>query len=195
MSDQRPLPKFAHLLPKNAKRVFQGKIFDVYQWQQKMFDGSTATFEMLKRPDTVDALAFVDDKVILLRQQQPGSDEYWSLPGGRVDPGEDIYESIKREVKEETGIEFKNWKLVFVQQMAHKIDGFIYTFIATDPGERSEQKLDPGERITVHEIAYPEVLEMVKHDENEIGHTGYLQHKLLHGQASLEDILNDPGIA
>ncbi len=36
-------------IPPNAKRVFKGIIFDVYQWQQKMFDGSKETFEMLKR--------------------------------------------------------------------------------------------------------------------------------------------------
>ena len=39
-------------LPKNAKRVFKGKIFDVYQWDQKMFDNSVEIFEKMKRTDT-----------------------------------------------------------------------------------------------------------------------------------------------
>lgn len=35
-------------LPPQAKKVFTGQIFDVYQWEQEMYDGSFETFEMLK---------------------------------------------------------------------------------------------------------------------------------------------------
>lgn len=38
-------------IPPNAQRVFSGKIFDVYQWPQPLFDGSIATFEVAKRLD------------------------------------------------------------------------------------------------------------------------------------------------
>ena len=31
-------------LPEQAKKVFDGEIFDVYQWDQEMYDGSTETF-------------------------------------------------------------------------------------------------------------------------------------------------------
>jgi len=31
-------------IPKDAKLVFKGKIFDVYQWQQKVYDGTTVTY-------------------------------------------------------------------------------------------------------------------------------------------------------
>ena len=46
---ERTLPAGAHLIPPEAKCVFRGKIFDVYQWPQRLYDGSTATFEMLRR--------------------------------------------------------------------------------------------------------------------------------------------------
>ena len=35
-------------VPKQAKRVFKGVIFDVYQWEQEMFDGTKEIFEKLK---------------------------------------------------------------------------------------------------------------------------------------------------
>ena len=47
------IPQKAKLIPKQAECKFRGELFDVYQWPQKLFDGSMSTFEMLKRDDTV----------------------------------------------------------------------------------------------------------------------------------------------
>ena len=59
-------------IPDNAKLVFKGVIFDVYQWQQELFDGSQATFEALKRPGTVQVIPTVGDRVLLSYEEQPG---------------------------------------------------------------------------------------------------------------------------
>mgnify|MGYP000255301749 CR=1 FL=1 len=39
-------------LPPDAKKDFDGIIFDVYHYNQKMYNGTTETFEILKRADT-----------------------------------------------------------------------------------------------------------------------------------------------
>ena len=49
----RTIPKDAKLVPADADKVFEGVIYDVYHWDQTLYDGSKAKFEMLKRPDTV----------------------------------------------------------------------------------------------------------------------------------------------
>ena len=60
-------------MPENAKCVFKGEIFDVYQWEQEMYDGTKATFEKLKRPDTVVVFPVLPDgQIILTEQEQPG---------------------------------------------------------------------------------------------------------------------------
>ena len=41
-------PKSKQPIPENAKRVFKGIIFDVYQWEQELYNGSKAVFEKLK---------------------------------------------------------------------------------------------------------------------------------------------------
>jgi len=43
-----------------------------------------------------------DGKIVMVRRQDTGQ---WSLPGGMVDWGEDIYTSARRELEEETGLE------------------------------------------------------------------------------------------
>ena len=53
------------------------------------------------RPGT-DAVIFDDGGRILLQQRM--DNEYWALPGGAVEIGESVEQSVKREVLEETGL-------------------------------------------------------------------------------------------
>jgi ADP-ribose pyrophosphatase len=155
----RPLPPNARLVPQQASRVFKGEIFDVYQWQQEMFDGSFETFEMIKRPDTVKIIAIDDGKIIALDEEQPEDDvRTHTLPGGRVDPTDtSVLEAAKRELLEETGLEFKDWYLLQITQRIPKIEWFWYTFVAQNKVAEHPTKLDAGERIAVKHVSYEEL--------------------------------------
>lgn len=53
---------------------------------------------------TVDAIIHDDrDRVLLIERKNPPPG--WALPGGFVDPGEDLTTAVLREVAEETGLE------------------------------------------------------------------------------------------
>lgn len=135
-------------IPEEAKKVFSGKIFDTYQWEQELYDGSFATFEKLDRPDTVLVLAMTKDKkLILTKQEQPDEEEFISLLGGRVDKGEDILTAAKREMLEESGFASDKMKLWFVHQPYSKINYEVHVFIALDAYKVQEPHLDPGEKI------------------------------------------------
>jgi len=45
-----------------------------------------------------------DRMLLILRGHEPGKG-LWSIPGGRIEPGETDEEAVKREVSEETGLE------------------------------------------------------------------------------------------
>jgi 8-oxo-dGTP pyrophosphatase MutT (NUDIX family) len=139
-------------MPPEAKRVFRGVIFDIYQWEQKLFDGTTTIFEKAKRPDTVVIVPVMEDgRLIILEQEQPGRPPFVSFPSGRVDPEEDPVDAAKRELLEETGhAPGEELVLWYAIQPTSKIDWAIYVFVARGCKRVSEQDLDGGEKISVN---------------------------------------------
>lgn len=155
------LKLFPNKIPSQAKKVFKGMIFDVYQWEQKMYDGSTHTFERIKRPDTVVVIPVTEDgKIIICEQEQPHREKpYLSLISGRVEENETAEESAKRELLEETGFEPKELMLWGSHSASDKIEWTIHTFIAKGCKKIAGQNLNPGEKIRCDFVSLQEFIE------------------------------------
>ncbi len=154
-------PKDLQPIPENAQCVFKGKIFDVYQWEQELYDGTKATFEKLKRPDTVVVWPVLPNgNILLTKQSQPSREDFIDVPSGRVDEGEDVLEAAKRELLEETGYASENMVFWRAFQPTAKIEWFVYLFIAKDCKKVKEQNPDVGEKIETFEASFDEILEI-----------------------------------
>jgi len=148
-------------IPPQAKRVFQGVIFEVYQWEQKMFDGTTEIFEAIKRPGTVQVIPTIGNKILLAYEEQPGKPRAYSLFGGRMEKDEEPIHAIKRELLEETGMESIDWELYKEYIPEGKIEWPMYVYIARDCKKVTEPKLDAGEKIEIKEVTVDAFLEIV----------------------------------
>jgi len=162
-------PKSVQPMPENAKLVFKGVIFDTYQWEQEMFDGSKETFEKLKRSDTVATIPITrDGKVILLDEEQPGKAKWFlSVPAGRMEEGEEPMEAAGRELLEETGYEAKEFVLWEASQPVSKVDWAIYLFVAKGCEKVGDAELDAGEKISVRLVGFEEFMDRLENGDPE----------------------------
>lgn len=61
----------------------------------------------------VTGICVEDDRVLLLDQDTDGP-RRWSLPGGKLEPGETLAEALVREMREETGAEVEVGRLLYL---------------------------------------------------------------------------------
>ena len=157
-------------LPPEAKLVYKGIIFDFYQWQQKMFDGSYQTFERLKRPDTVQVIVIDGDTILLCEDEQPDRGVRMAFIGGRIDQGEQPLDAAKRELLEETGIVADEWTHYKTYAPVTKIDWQLHYFIAKHSRKVKEQHLDAGgERINVKSVSFDAFIEITSRADFDAG--------------------------
>lgn len=158
-------PKSKQPLPDNAKLVFKGAMFEVYQWEQEMFNGTKKIYEKLKRPDSVIVFAVSESgKIILTKQEQSSKAPFVAGAGGRVERGEEILTAAMRELREETGYEANEFVLWKAVQPISRIEWAVYVFIAHGAKKTSEQSLGASERIQVMEVDFDEFLKLALQD-------------------------------
>jgi len=148
-------------IPDHATKVFQGKIFSVWQWPQTLFDGSTRTYEGIARRDTVYTVGIMPDKKILLAwDKQPHRPPVITPPGGQIDDGESPREAAKREFFEETG--YRVGKLIkwHYYQPYSRARYTVHAFIGRDLEVVNAPQNSPGERISLKTFTFSDFLQL-----------------------------------
>jgi len=141
-------------IPPEAKRVFKGVIFDVFQWEQEMYDGSKATFEAIKRKGTIQIIPTIDEQVLLSYEEQPTKSRTYTCLGGRQEEGEEPLLTAQRELLEEAGLESDDWELFKLYETPGKIDWKSYFYVARNCRKVAEPNLDAGEKIDVIPVSF-----------------------------------------
>ena len=100
----------------------------------------------------VGAIIKKDDAVLLVKRKYEPGKGLWSIPGGLVELGETVQEAVKREVKEETGLEVEVVKLIDVvdniirdEQNRIKFHYILIDFLVSIKGGKCEPTSDASE--------------------------------------------------
>jgi mutator protein MutT len=111
------------------------------------------------RPELcVGAVAVAEDRLLLVRRGRGPAAGAWSVPGGRVEPGETLAEAVLRELAEETGLEGVCDELIgWVERMGAEHHYVILDFAVTilEPSEpRAGDDAAEAEWVPLDEVAH-----------------------------------------
>ena len=84
-----------------------------------------------KRPQiAVGAIIVRDRELLMVRRANDPGKGLWSIPGGRVEGGEYLTEAVRREVKEETGLDVQVLDLVGILEVPGDPHYVIHDYLA-----------------------------------------------------------------
>lgn len=153
-----------HEEPLSSEDVFQGKLLHVKRDRIRLPDGNECLREYIVHPGAVVIIAVLPDGRLLFERQfrYPLGRAFYELPAGKIDAGEDILATARRELLEETGYVAEQWHYVGV---FHPGIGYsnerIEIFLAR--GLRHEgAQLDHGEFLEVFPWSLEEAMQAVR---------------------------------
>ena len=147
----------------SSELIYEGRAVSLRVDTVRMPGGRETTREIVEHGDCVAIIALDDEDNVLLVEQfrKPVAKKLLEIPAGGIEPGEDIEDCVRRELREETG---------FLPQKVERLGGFysspgysteyLHFFLATGLVPRPLQAED-SESIRVVRVRLSEVIGLI----------------------------------
>lgn len=148
--------------------IYNGKVIKVHVDDVELENGAPAIREVVEHPGGVCAAALTErNEVLFVKQYRyPFHEVCLELPAGKLEPGEDPFEAVQRELREETGCTGTDWAY---SGSIYPTSGYsnetirLWTCRVAD--ETGSLDLDDDEFIEVERIPLDKAAEMVLNNE------------------------------
>ena len=89
-----------------SKQIFDGKVVKLFVDTVELPDGSEAIREIVRHPGAVCVIPVTKDMdVVTVKQYRYAFEQIMlEIPAGKLEPGENPLEAVKRELEEESGV-------------------------------------------------------------------------------------------
>jgi 8-oxo-dGTP diphosphatase len=86
----------------------------------------------VETPNAASVAIVREGKVLLIKRAYAPYQHLWTLPGGRIEPGETIEQCAIREISEEVGLTIRNPRPVMVQSLGRDSTFQLAIFVTRD---------------------------------------------------------------
>lgn len=148
-----------------SEQVFDGVLLDVRRDRVRLPNGGESVREYIVHPGAVVVIGVLDDGRLLFENQfrYPLGRDFLELPAGKIDAGEAIETTARRELLEETGYEAGEWRHLGVM---HPCIGYsderIEIFLARALRKVAEPSLDHNEFLDVLSLSLDEAVAAIR---------------------------------
>lgn len=152
----------------STEKIYDGRIIHVHVDQVELENGQVATREVVDHPGGVSVAVLTEkNELIFVRQfRYPYKKVLLELPAGKLEPGEDPFEAMKREQMEETGTRGENYiSLGELYPTGGYCGEIIRLWACRAVGEQQALHLDADEFLDTERIPLAEAVEMVCRNE------------------------------
>lgn len=153
---------------KATQEIFQGRIIRVHVDEVQLENGQTSKREVVEHPGGVSVAILTEkNELIFVRQfRYPYKQVLLELPAGKLEPGEDPFEAMKREQLEETGTRAESYvSLGNVYPTPGYCGEIIRLWACRASGAQEALSLDEDEFIETECIPLDKAVEMVCNNE------------------------------
>jgi len=144
----------------SSEQVFDGRLLKVFRDRVELTDGGASIREFVHHPGGAAVVALDGEGNVYLERQfrYPYRKVVTEIPAGKLEPGEDPADAIRRELGEEIGAEAGRWdSLGCIMPSVGYTDEMIFLYLARDL-TFGVRKLDQGEFLEPFKLPFSEAL-------------------------------------
>ena len=147
----------------SSKKVFKGSLLDIYSDEVELYNGNRKVREYTKHPGAAAVIPILPNgKIGLIKQfRYPTDSVHIEIPAGKIDPGEEVEDTARRELQEEIG--YHATKLTYLTKINPCIgysDEIIWIYLGEYLQQVSQNKMD-DESIEFFPVDFEEAIELV----------------------------------
>ena len=163
-----------------GETLYEGRIIRVEKDTVLLENGAEAFREVVRHPGGVSVAALTEkNEVLLVRQfRYPYGEVLLECPAGKLEPGEDPFEAMKREQREETGTTGRDYVSLGEMYPTPGYCGEIIRMYACRVESFGKKELDEDEFLEVEQVPLSEAVSMVMRGEIRDGKTQVMLLKL-----------------
>lgn len=153
----------------SSEMIYEGAILNLRRDKVEVINGRTSHREIVEHNGGVAMIAIKEDgKVIMVRQfRKPIEKVIMEIPAGKIEKGEEPYNTAVRELKEETG--YTAGKIEYLTKFYPSV-GYskevLYIYLCTDL-VAGETEFDENEALDIFEMDLDELFKMAANGEIE----------------------------